>query len=142
MITKEEFAQMLNGCEYGSELTREEEVQAKQNNLVVVFGYSDDNAEFRGAIWDEIGCYNGTEISLSMAGIFVPCEDDDCRYSKYFESLCAKIEAIWDSEGYSWIYKTNIPHACFDIMDDGKKYCRGIVFELHSLPTVLNKEAQ
>lgn len=50
---------MLNGREYGDEITREEEAMAKAHGLVVVFGYSDDNMEFCGAITDEVGCYDG-----------------------------------------------------------------------------------
>jgi hypothetical protein len=43
------------------------------------------------------------------------------------------IEVVWDAEGYSWIYETEIPHAVFDILEDGEKFCRGIVFDIRSL---------
>jgi hypothetical protein len=38
------------------------------------------------------------------------------------------IDAVWCEGEYSWTYKTNIPHATFDIWEDGEKYCKGIVF--------------
>lgn len=110
MMTIYEFAEMLNNGQYGSEISPILEHKAKELGFVVVFGYSDDNAEFRGAIEDEVGCYDGGRVY----------EDGD----KY-------IDAVWcgDSE-FDWSYKTNIPHATFDIYDAfGEKYCRGIVFE-------------
>ena len=81
-----EFADMLNGREYGIEITKQEEELADDLGFVVVFGYSDDNMEFR-SVWHDTG-------------------------------------------DYEWIYLTDIPHETFDIMFEGEKYCRGIVFEL------------
>ena len=34
---------------------------------------------------------------------------------------------------YTWVYHTEIPHACFDIVEGNEKYCRGIVFSLNDL---------
>jgi hypothetical protein len=44
-----------------------------------------------------------------------------------------KIEAVWAEDGYSWTYRTDIPHATFEITEDGEPYCRGIVFALADL---------
>ncbi len=128
-----EFAKILDGREYRYEITKEEEKLAKELGLVVVFGASDDLAEFREAIYDETGCYEGEDIYLTVNGLLEDLECD-CKYAiasrKQEESAAKKIEAVWDSEGYSWIYKTDIPHATFNILEDGEKYCRGIVFDL------------
>ncbi|MNW22346.1 hypothetical protein D3C71_2237660 [compost metagenome] len=44
------------------------------------------------------------------------------------------IEALWCKEdGYSWTYKTEIPHATFEVADGDEPYCRGIVFSLTGL---------
>jgi hypothetical protein len=76
-MTKEQLAALLNGREYGSEITREESAQAAKDGLVVLFGASDDLAEFRGAIHDEHGCWDGgAPIYLMDGEIF---EDDDCE---------------------------------------------------------------
>lgn len=42
------------------------------------------------------------------------------------------IEAIWspDEIDASWLIKTDIPHATFDILEDGDLFCRGVVFAL------------
>jgi hypothetical protein len=135
-MTAKELAAMLNGRQYGSEITKEEAQQAKKDNLVVVYGYSDDNVELDGAIYDEIGAYNGTTIYLDEKGL-LPYHDEncDCEFCVYQDrkKQAVKIDCIWDTEGYSWIYKTKIPHETFDIMEDGEKFCRGIVFNLSDL---------
>lgn len=139
-MTKETLAALLNGREYGDEITREEEARAKAARLVTVFGYSDDNIELRGAIHGEAGCFGGKTFRVDDEGIHPTWEDGDDksledareffrRESKPFKMLTA----IWSAEGYSWVYKTDLPHATFEIMEDGQKFCRGIVFSLEDL---------
>lgn len=138
-MTKEQLAAQLNGREIGNELEPFEEKSAKDNDLVVVFGYSDDNTEFRGAFYEEIGSYGGAEIEFTRAGIFRD-EDDNEVLEKYSAKVpFNKIEAVWcpkDEQGNvfaSWAYKTEIPHSTFDIMEDGELFCRGIVFSVNDL---------
>lgn len=128
----EEVAIKLNNREYLSEITKSEEVEARESGLVVIFGASDDLLEFRGAIDDEVGAYNGTEVYLTPDGLLSnECEDEDCPYfEKIREATKDKVTAIWDKDGYSWVIESNLPYATFDIMEDGEKYCRGIVIEL------------
>ena len=57
-ISLAEFAASLDGIEYLDERP-EAWAQAEKNGYVVVFGYSDDGVEFRGAISDELGAYDG-----------------------------------------------------------------------------------
>lgn len=47
-MTAKELAEMLFGRKYGMEITSEEARATKDAGLVVVYGYSDDNVEFRG----------------------------------------------------------------------------------------------
>lgn len=135
MLTKEQLAQMLDGRAYRNEITREEVQLAKDNGLVVVFGYSDDNCELVGAIDDEIGCYEGGTLYFSESGLLEnECDDDECPYFEQQKENAKTIEILWcEEDGYSWTYKTEIPHATFDIMEDGDKYCRGIVFSIDDL---------
>jgi hypothetical protein len=63
-----EFANMLNGRYEGEEIEYTEECRAKNLGYVVVFGYSDDNIEFRGAINDEFERYGGGEVYLDKDG--------------------------------------------------------------------------
>ena len=126
-----ELAKKLDGREYGSEITNEEAAEAKEAGLVVVFGYSDDNIEFRGAIDDEFGCYDGGCALIDSTGLLEPCEDR-CKYYKAAAAAAKIIEAKWDSDGYSWyIASPDLEvYGVFDITEDGEKYCRGIVFEI------------
>lgn len=136
-MTKEQLAVLLNGREIGQEIDASEAAEAKRAGLVVVFGDSDDLCEFRGAIYDEAGCYDGGDIFITRTGKLLdeheePCR---CRFCSYqdVKKGCLKIEAQWCMDGYSWTYATDIPHATFDIKEDGVNYCRGIVFELAAL---------
>lgn len=123
------MAMLLHGREIGKEITKEEALAAKEAGLVVVFGYSDDNAELEGAIYDEVGCYDGGTIHLNRSGV---CKKKD---------RTAKIKALWcpkDEAGQtyaSWAYQTDLPHHTFDIMEEGELYCRGIVFQLSDIPS-------
>lgn len=129
-MNKEELANLLNGRGYNNETTQEIENEAVKNDLVIVFGISDDLMELRGAIHEEAGF----EIYITSEGLLQnECDNDDCAYFKKEKELAKKIEALWNVEGYSWTYKTKIPHATFDILEDGKKYCRGIVFSLNDI---------
>ena len=112
IMTLKEFAKMLDGREYLHEITKEEETLAKELGFVVVFGYSDDNAELRGAIDDEIGCYDGGVLE--------------------HDGLPSVICADWCPKDIdcSWAYSTSIPHENFNIYEDGELYCVSIVCDI------------
>ena len=127
-MTKEELASKLNGREYGKELTPEEEAEAKENRLVVIFCCSDDCVELRGAVNDEMY----SDPYFNDDGLIVnECDDDDCPYfERLIKQAKGKVSSTWFKGEYTCIFETAIPHASFDIMDAGEKYCRGIVIEL------------
>lgn len=136
-ITAKELATMLSGCQYGIEMSRYEEQMARENGLVVVFGRSDDNAEFRGAINDEAVCYDGSTIYLTKDGVLSEpgCGDTDCKHYKSAIQNAVSIDAVWcDPEtGASLSYHTAIPHETFNIYEDDELYCVGIVFSMEDL---------
>jgi hypothetical protein len=134
-----DLAAQLNGRAYRHEITRDEERDAQAAGLVVVFGASDDLMEFRGAINDELGAYDGTTAYITADGLLPSWEsidrDDEDACERYFErkrSGSRAIAALWCAEidGPAWTFKTDIPHATFDVLEDGEPYCRGIVFVL------------
>jgi hypothetical protein len=128
-----EFADKLTGRQMGFEISRAEELQAKELGFVVIFGASDDLAEIRGAIDDEVGCFDGGMILLDKNGLFEDC-DCECKHSEAAKEKTKSVEAVWDDgTGLSWSYKTDIPHATFEIVEDGEPYCRGIVFDIREL---------
>ena len=113
IMTLKEFAKILDGREYLHEITKEEEALAKELGFVVVFGYSDDNAELRGAIDDEISCYDGGVL------------EHDGLPSIIYADWCPK------DIDCSWEYDTSIPHENFKIYEDGELYCVGIVCDIN-----------
>lgn len=140
-MTKDTLAACLNGREYPLTIGAGEKQAAKDAGLVIVYGASDDLMELDGAIYDEVDAYEGTTIlvdSFGMQTTFERLKDDDADekdFEDYFNRKgCGRgIKAVWCDRGYSWFYETDIPHATFDIMEDGEPYCRGIVFSLEDL---------
>jgi hypothetical protein len=134
-VTKEELAAELNGNEYRHEVPRNIAAQAKMDGLVIAYGASDDLMEFDGAIYDERGAYEGATVLIVDGKIF---NEDACVTPCIYFSVAKKdaqtrgksIEAVWAQDGYSWTFKTDIPHATFEVVEDGRPYCRGIVFSL------------
>lgn len=49
------------------------------------------------------------------------------------------IKALWckEADAYGmvipWTYETNIPHETFDVIRDGRVYCKGIVFSIDNV---------
>jgi hypothetical protein len=136
-----EFAARLNGREYGDEITNEEAQEARAAGLVVVYGYSDDNVELDGAILNEVSASNGTEVRISPRHGLIPSwesvdrddEEDSRSYHDMVRGGFQTITAEWapsDEPMLSWRFKTDIPHATFEVMEDGDVFCRGIVFRL------------
>lgn len=138
-MKKEELAQLLDGREYGEEITPELEKEAKESGLVVVFGRSDDLMEFRGAEHDEVGAWAGQAVFIGQNGLMANYCDEQEQCPNYHPEEGHAIMAEWcpsDATGAviaSWVYETEIPHSTFDIMEEGELYCRGIVFSMNDL---------
>jgi len=125
-----EWAKLLEGREYNLEISPDEIAIAEENNIVIVFGASDDLMEFRGAIDDEVSCFGGGSAYITADGQLLvnECPEDECPYFEKEKKMAMEIKAFWDQDGYSWVYDTFIPHETFNIFENGETYCRGIVF--------------
>lgn len=142
-MTRDELAALLNGRAYRHEITKDEEAQAKAAGLLVIFGASYDLVEFRGAIHDEIGGYNGTTFKLCADGLLAAWPDDvdegwsESEAEEYFTRKalgCVELEAKWDHDGFSWVIDArDLPHSTFVILDDSDNYCRGVVINMADL---------
>lgn len=128
------WAEMLDGRRYGDELAESEEKELKALGLVVVFGASDDLCEFRGAIDDEVGCFDGGDIYVNAEGLIANNMDMFDDFVPENSPEFVLIKACWDCNGYSWSYETDIPHECFKILDDDEPYCLGIIFAVEDMP--------
>ena len=125
-----DIAELLDGREYGREMTKMEEQLAKDCNVVVVFGASDDLIEMRGMIDDEAGCYDGGELAFTKHGFHWKENGDGTGHwvgeNKITAKWCSKVDEA--GKMISWTYETDIPHAEFQINECDEPYCRGIVF--------------
>jgi hypothetical protein len=139
-MTKESLAAALNGLEYPNEPSKQQQIEAKQEGLLIIFGASDDLCELRGAINDEAGAWNGADILISDGKLLPELDRDDevvlrkhhvLRAAHEEREKALRITAKWClTKEYSWTFETKAPHAVFDIMEDGDKFCRGIVIDL------------
>ena len=146
-MTKEELAAALDGIDIENAISSPMAEIAKRAGLVIVHGESDETMKFFGAIEHEIDAYEGTAAAVDAEGLIPnfyhidkrgPDAKDELR--EYFrrEKGGMGITAIWrgTGEGPAWSYETYIPHATFMILEDGKPWCRGIVFALADLAEV------
>jgi hypothetical protein len=130
-MTKEELAKELEGAICDGPICNSLIWEAKENGLVIVYNNSDAVINVNGAIVRDLRLnYSSQNIYFTEYGVL--------EYEKKEGSW--EVEAIWcngndgekwhsDMEGYAWTYKTDIPHACFDTLEDGEKWCQGIVFD-------------
>jgi hypothetical protein len=135
-MTKEELAAQLNGMSYRAEPPEALRDAAWEHKLVIVYGASDDLLELRGALSEEYGAGDGETFLLTTDGVFDndACIDQCIYYreaKQKAEQEGSRLTALWcQEEPYSWTYRTTIPHATFDMVEEGQPYCRGIVFAL------------
>ena len=126
--TIKKWAKLIDGREYLHELFEQESGLAASDGIVIVFAYSDDNLEFRGAIVDEVSCYDGCSVFVNQDGL-----SGDCPHS-------VKIEAIDSNDPHNntdhWIITSAVNHETFLIMEDGDVFCRGIVFSMKDIKEI------
>ena len=137
-MTVQEFADYLNSVKKRDTITSHESDMARDNGLVMVYGASNDLMEIDGSIRDEVVCLNSGIVYLDESGMWVnECENDGCPYAMREQAKCRDILALRHAEGNPyWAYKTDIPHATFNLYDDyddSELWCVGIVFELSAL---------
>ena len=126
-----EFADMLNGREYGySPFTNEEIKIAKENKFVIVYGASDDLVEFDGYYREEAGCFDGGIVTFDKNGTSDDGEEHQYKIAVFWCGKCKHSEKEYEA---TWKYETDIPHATFYMMEDGEKYCKAMVLDVSNL---------
>lgn len=149
-MTKEQLAELLNGNGCRKVMTKEQEQTAKENNLLVLFGLSDDLLEMRGAIYDDVGVWDGGDYALLLKDDKYSYTDADLGPNNAEETMILPLDgdynndnnprlirAEWcpeDETQLSWRITSNMPCASFTIREDGNPYCEGIVIDLDEIP--------
>jgi hypothetical protein len=143
-MTIKEWAEKLNGIEYPADEPDEENGNLKTDGIIAVYGASDDLMEFRGVIYDEVGAYEGGEAFIASRGkgtAFLFDEEENRDSAEFNQDEIKKMEkvvAIWAPEDIeaSWKIEIDLPHETFDIMKDGKLFCRGVLILVDNIKTV------
>lgn len=141
MLTKEELAKQLNGVSYSSASdtisTLSKTPAVRESQLIIVYGMSDDLIEVDGYIFDELYFTENEPIYIKDGKVCLEDHQCECEYCTFKKDIkkYPKILAKWcdTSDEYSWTFETTIPHATFDILDAGEKYCRGLVIDAKDL---------
>ena len=160
-----DLAKLLDGNEHGNELEndviKDIEGFCAERNWLIVFPYSDDNVELRGAYDDELGAWDGTILRFVKAGDFYMDEDDEECYHKASKNMFVVvnkqeineikksignwldyngliIEALWEPDrlpDYAWAYNAlgNVNYAKFNILSDGEPWARCLIIDLNNI---------
>ena len=142
-----EWAEKLNGCEYGDELSDEDKELLEKDGIVAVFGYSDDNIELEGAIYDELPAYD--EETYYWFGKYFVSNNRINEFLDYVDNEFYAFKPVLEplfrnnfersyitskpGENCQFEYETNIPCEWFNVMEDGNLYCKGFVFNKNDL---------
>lgn len=140
-MTKEQLAQRLDGTDYDIGIPKKAVDAAIENGLVIVYGLSDDLIEFDGAIHDEANVCDGDIVKFDCEGVIPQwdtlekeIEQEVRDYFKRVDNTEVSEILVKESHGkYFWSYDTDIPHATFEILEDGEPHCLGIIFNINDL---------
>lgn len=96
---------------------RKKDQYLKDNDIIVVTGYSDDGVQIFGAHTAALNAYDGCKVDLTIS-----------------EGRQIKFEALWcevvEGETIPWTFKADFNFETFDIIEDDGVFCRAMVFKL------------
>ncbi|MCP4181443.1 MAG: hypothetical protein GY756_27080 [bacterium] len=138
-----EIQKLCNGIEYNRDVPKEAKKLAKENNIVIIVGGSDDLMYCYGA---ESYLTDYIEHSEGWDGCDLTKDASDNELKKEAQQLglkifwCGKIEntgesienySTLESGAFSYQVKEGIEHETFKVMeDDNDVYCTGIIIKL------------
>ena len=148
-MTNKDLVHILNGREYGSEISKAENKIIKESGLLVCIGGSDDTIIFYGIVDDE-SYISTNKITNNSLGDYILIDEENLEKIEDIESSLKinlkipsiTIKAIKNPAGLdaNWLMTTKLPHLTFDIMDEGSLYCRGIIIESSEIKKALNNQ--
>lgn len=151
-MTKEELAAKINGRTLSRLMSKQEQEEAREAGLVVVYGKNDDTVVFDGALWgQDINVLGGDYFIISKPAEFIPVQCNCCKYDTqmYIKSDCVEPMSVGSSpidhpnlffaDGYPtskyylWAISTNLPSAMFKIERSGRMFGIGVVVSLEDI---------
>jgi len=119
-VKKERMAKVLNNRPKQCIITAELWAVADASGLVLVYALADNLVVFRGAINNEFRADENIVVYI-------------------YRDL--KIQGKWMAGEFAWEFKTDIPHATFEIKDGGDKWCKGLVIDLKDVSKLRIKKS-
>lgn len=114
----------------GFELRQEHPLmkEAVLNNILILFGSSDDLMEMRGVFYDEISAYDGFDSNEL---------DKDSEYYSILKSLGLIMNWCPDNQR-TWAFsiRSDVDFSTFDIIENNEIFCTGLIVDLNSLKTL------
>ncbi len=152
-MKKEELATLLTGLE---EIPVSLQQSAEDFGLVIVYGASDDLLEFLGGINDEVAAYEGTTAVITNGkdgNLIVVNADAIAEINGALDDYnlpplkipTVTVKSEWDPKtipSASWLVSTDLPHASFDLFEDGQVFCRGLVLDVVEIKAALSPSRQ
>lgn len=138
-MTREHVLNTLNQLEYGDGIPKDVSEFCRENNLLIVYGVSDDLTELSGVINEEFGL---GDIIIRKEGetLLLPTDLDDFYgfdgVYKTFKTIGAiGVDEKGDLTGYitpfygrdGFTFETDLPHETFVIKEDGEVQCIGLL---------------
>ena len=136
---------LLDGNEPVDEITRERELIAAENNLLVLFCRSNDVLVMRGAIHGEVDAMGGGDFALILEGEQF-LDDDSDAIQRAESNMVMLISDEYDNEDnprlirvewcredetpLDWSISSNLSRAWFTIWDDDGPFCEALVIDL------------
>ena len=125
------YADLLNERQYRDVIMKVEEDAAEKDGIVIVFGYSDDLIEFRGAVYDEVGLRE--MVFVNANGVRKTWEevdkDDEEGMRRFFDEEklpCVTLKASWPPFRITCDAKDA---ASFMIYEGQELFCKGVAFK-------------
>jgi len=134
-MTAKELAEKLDGVKYEDAIPQDLSDEAERSGLVIVYGMSYDLVEICGAIFDDVGAWDGI-ILYFYNGVLLrdECDNEECPYFCRMVEKAKTVEVIWnDGPGHAWTIKTDIPHEAFMIQEGGEDFSQGIIFSKNDI---------
>ena len=125
-----EIAEELKDSPYGNIGSKELFEKAKENNIVILYGASDDLLELEGVIREEESCEDGRDFGLNPSEEISFLQEMNLKILWYGSINEEEIEA--DSDNIAWTFKYNDKYQVetFNIVDDSELNCIGLVVQL------------
>lgn len=124
-----DFANTLGTRPMGDEVPYHMVIEAQRQNYLIVFGVSDDLIEVCGARSDEFDAFRPTAIYVTSHRVYAADENRPAAA----QPIHVEYSKPTTENPALWKLSTDIPHATFDVMEDGELFCRGLVIDLNNL---------